>query len=56
MIKNILELLKQNEFHNVSENIEVAKGKYLLHDTFRGEWKQRVRQAQNKLKSIRNGR
>jgi len=28
MIKNILELLNSNEWYGVSENIDIAKGKY----------------------------
>ncbi len=28
MIKQIIELLKTNDFYGVSENIEIAKGRY----------------------------
>jgi hypothetical protein len=30
MIQNILDLLNANEFYGVSENVEIAKGKYEL--------------------------
>lgn len=30
MIQNILDLLNANQFYGVSENIEIAKGKYEL--------------------------
>lgn len=51
-IKQIVELLQIDEFIGKHEFIEIAKGKYKLHDTIRGQWKQGVREI--KLKG--NGR
>ena len=39
-IKQIVELLQIDEFIGKHEFIEIAKGKYKLHDTIRGQWKQ----------------
>lgn len=36
MINIILELLQQDDFLNVSENVEIAKGKYELPKDFKG--------------------
>lgn len=36
MIQSIIELLKHDEFHNVSKNIDICKGKYQIPRT----WKQ----------------
>lgn len=35
MLKNILQLLQLHEHYGVSENIEIAKGKYELPTTFK---------------------
>jgi hypothetical protein len=35
MLKNILQLLQLHEHYGVSENIEIAKGKYELPITFK---------------------
>lgn len=40
MIKHILELLALHEHYNVSENIEIAKGKYEIPLTFKKGFKQ----------------
>ena len=34
MIPKIIELLQTNDFYNVSETVEIAKGKYELVDNF----------------------
>jgi hypothetical protein len=52
MIKNIIEMLKLDSFSGVSENIEIAKGKYDLKTDVKGIWNQAMREF--KLK--RNGR
>lgn len=52
MIKNIIDMLKIDEFVGFSENIEIAKGKHELKDTIKGIWKQSFRE----LKAKRNGR
>lgn len=33
MIKQIIELLKTSDFYNVSEEVEIAKGKYKAPET-----------------------
>jgi len=38
MLDNILELLKIDEHKNSSERIEIAKGKYLLPNTWKDVW------------------
>jgi len=45
MIENIIELLKLSEHLAVSENIEIAKGKYKLHRTsVKKAYKQKIRE------------
>ena len=44
MISNILEMLKLTEHYGVSENIEIAKGKYQLPKTFKQAFEQIKRQ------------
>lgn len=51
MIKNIIAMLQIDEFIGISDNIEIAKGKYKLHNTVRKAWKQGKRE----LKLKRNG-
>ncbi len=43
MIDNIIFLLNLDPYYGVSENIEIAKGKYKLPQTFREGWEQRKR-------------
>lgn len=38
MISNIIDLLKLDEFYGVSENIEIAKGKYKLPMGWKDVW------------------
>ncbi len=51
MIKEIIAMLKLDEFTGQSESIEIAKGKYKLHTSIRKTWKQ----AKRELKNIQNG-
>jgi len=44
MIKNILDLLALDEFYGQSENIEIAKGKFELIDSWNKAFKQLKRQ------------
>jgi hypothetical protein len=44
MIKNILDLLALDEFYGQSENIEIAKGKFELIDSWKKAFKQLKRQ------------
>jgi len=41
-------MLQIDEFIGVSENIEIAKGKYKLHTSIRKAWKQGKRELKNK--------
>jgi hypothetical protein len=43
MIKNILEMLKIDNFYNESETIEIAKGKFKLEKNYKNIYKQKVR-------------
>jgi len=40
MIKEVLEILKISEFYGVSENIEIAKGKYAIPKSFKQAYEQ----------------
>ena len=48
MIRDILQLLKVDDFYGVSETIDVAKGKYELVDTIKEGYKQGKRIAYGK--------
>lgn len=39
MIHKIIELLHTNDFYNVSESVEIAKGKYELTESFKDGFK-----------------
>lgn len=43
MIRNILALLKISEFYGISENIDIAKGKYEYNNSLRQTTKQAKR-------------
>lgn len=47
MIRNILDLLKLDEFYGKSENIEIAKGKYQIPITVKQAYKQGKRTLKN---------
>jgi hypothetical protein len=51
-IRQIVALLQVDDFIGKHEYIEIAKGKYKLNDTIRGQWKQGMRE----IKLKRNGR
>ena len=38
MIANLINLLNTNEFYGISENIEIAKGKYKLPTGWKDVW------------------
>lgn len=44
----MLKVLHLFDFYGVSENVEIAKGKYELPLTFRAAWKQKVRELKYK--------
>ena len=54
MIEQIIALLKVDNFYGVSESIDIAKGKYLLSDSFRVNYKQGKRELL--LKAKQHGR
>jgi len=54
MIEQIITLLKVDNFYGVSENIDIAKGKYLLSDSFVTNYKQGKRELL--LKAKQDGR
>jgi hypothetical protein len=54
MIEQIIALLKIDNFYGVSENIDIAKGKYLLSDSIVTNYKQGKRELL--LKAKYNGR
>jgi hypothetical protein len=54
MIEQIIALLKVDNFYGVSENIDIAKGKYLLSDSFVTNYKQGKRELL--LKAKQHGR
>jgi hypothetical protein len=54
MIEQIIALLRIDNFYGISENIDIAKGKYLLSDSFRVNYKQGKRELL--LKAKHNGR
>jgi hypothetical protein len=51
-MKNIIDMLKLDDFVGVSNNIEIAKGKHELKSSIKDIWKQSFRE----LKVKRNGR
>lgn len=52
MIQNIIDLLNTNEFYGVSENIDIAKGKYKLPIT----WQDTFKNIKRRLWQIRKSK
>jgi len=52
MIQQIITMLQFSDHFNVSENVDIAKGKYKLHTSLR----KAIKQAKRELIIIRNGR
>lgn len=50
MIGKILELLKITEYYGISENVEIAKGKYKIPTTVKEVFEQARRQKRMKKK------
>tara|TARA_R110002050_G_C8746319_1_gene498511 strand:+ start:667 stop:813 length:147 start_codon:yes stop_codon:yes gene_type:complete len=48
MIKNIIDLLNTNDWYGVSENVDIAKGKYKAVGNWNGVKKQLKRQYYGK--------
>ena len=53
MLDKIIEMLKLTEHYGVSEEIEIAKGKYKLSDNLKEIYKQEQRNL--KFKKLNNG-
>lgn len=51
MIANLIDLLNTNEFYGVSENVEIAKGKYKLPTGWKDVWYKIKRHAWQKKES-----
>tara|TARA_R100000734_G_scaffold12595_1_gene9344 strand:- start:5041 stop:5190 length:150 start_codon:yes stop_codon:yes gene_type:complete len=45
MIKQILELLNISDWYGVSENVDIAKGKYKINDSLKEAYKQGLRKG-----------
>lgn len=43
MINALIQLLQMDDFDGVSENVDIAKGKYKLNTTVKESWKQAKR-------------
>jgi len=52
MIQQIIKMLQFADHYGISENVEIAKGKYKLHSSFR----KTIKQAKRELINLRNGR
>lgn len=48
MINNIIDLLNTNDFYGVSDNIDIAKGKYALPTGWKDAFKKIKRHARKK--------
>jgi hypothetical protein len=53
MIKNIIAMLAIDNFYGISENIDIAKGKYVYTSSFRKLTRQEIRK--NARKKLTNG-
>lgn len=51
MIGKVIELLHSDEWHGVSENVEIAKGKYERITTWKGLWRY-IKRRRNVRKTI----
>jgi hypothetical protein len=49
MLKNIIDLLKMNDYYGVDERIDIAKGKYEPPKTLREAFNKRNRQWQHRV-------
>jgi hypothetical protein len=51
MLKLLIELLRVDDFYNVSENVDIAKGKYAIETSIKGIWKQEKRKRNGRKES-----
>jgi hypothetical protein len=49
-MKELIEMLNMNEYYGVSENIEIAKGRYQIPYTWKDAWKNIKRRLWQKRK------
>lgn len=52
MIQNLIDLLNTNEFYGVSENVDIAKGKYALPNGWKDAFNKIKRHSKVKRKPI----
>jgi hypothetical protein len=52
MVKDIVDLLRTSEFYGVSENVEIAKGKYELPTSWKDAWYKIKRHTKDERKPI----
>lgn len=50
MIKMIIDILKSNEFYAVSEEVDIAKGKYHIQYSVKDSYKQLKRILKSKIR------
>jgi hypothetical protein len=50
MITNTIQLLNLYEYHGISENVDIAKGKYQIPHTWKGVWQMIKRRTWPKRK------
>ncbi len=49
-MKDLIELLNMNEYYGVSENLDIAKGRYQIPFTWKDAWKNIKRRLWQKRK------
>lgn len=52
MIKNLIDLLSVNDYYNVSERVDIAKGKYALPMSWKDSWNKIKRHSNRKREPI----
>lgn len=55
MITNVLNMLRMSNHYGISENVEIAKGKYKIPTTVKEVFNQAIRERKLKI-AARNGR
>lgn len=55
MITNVLNMLRMSHHYGISENVEIAKGKYKIPTTVKEVFNQAIRERKMK-KALKNGR
>jgi hypothetical protein len=52
MIKNVIDLLSTNDFYGVSENLDIAKGKYALPNGWKDAFSKVKRHSKSKREPL----